>query len=719
MPSPGLPLINSFITPDSAIGGDTVRQTTTKTGLSPRNNNILFALFIVLALSVTAFQKIGYGTSSQNVVALAIPVFVFGIALACVFVKPVIDPVRVAGYFLFVTASAASTALLAPRYSPSSLFLFAILYLPMIVSFEIPDALYRRCMNAFITIMLFFCAVTIAQHVIQIVSSARFWPDPTDFFPDNMLIPEFNYTQSIVWGSKYMKPNGVSFLEVSMLSQYIALALALELVLFQRTSRMVIFGVTIMLTFAGTGVLLLLITLPVLLGRLPARRMAIIVGVLMLVSYIAFKVGWFDIISNRMNEYKHNGSSANMRFIEPLDRLIAFLGNPDALFGGIGAGQIEKGRNFQWWPFTKASIEYGLIPGVLFYGYFLYSLFRNTAHKSLAFTLAVWFTFEGALLTAINPLTCVLLGTLFVLPRKAQNQPDEKAPLPPPARTPVREKRVAPEPRPARNAEAVPEPAMAAKVETNSGNDLSYLGTPDTGGRQIYAIGDVHGRADLLEQLMAKIQSDIAASGNGMKPLIVFLGDYVDRGMRSRQVIDQIIALEKESSIEVRSLLGNHEEAMLSFLDKTNTGMSWGRHGGLSTLGSYGVTLPRGAGNADDWKRMREELTAHLPEEHLAFLRDLEKYVVVGDIVFVHAGLRAGVPLAEQELRDLLYIRKDFMNTPVDAGILIVHGHTPGDTVYGAQGRVCLDTGAYATGILTAVRFDGTAPVIIDVGRKA
>jgi diadenosine tetraphosphatase ApaH/serine/threonine PP2A family protein phosphatase len=217
---------------------------------------------------------------------------------------------------------------------------------------------------------------------------------------------------------------------------------------------------------------------------------------------------------------------------------------------------------------------------------------------------------------------------------------------------------------------------------------------------------------------MAKINGDIAASGNGIKPLIVFLGDYVDRGMRSRQVIDQIIALAKEGSVEVRSLLGNHEEAMLSFLDSNNSGVGWGRHGGLATLGSYGVTLPRGAGNADDWKRMRAELEAQLPKDHLAFLRDLEKYVVIGDIVFVHAGLRAGVPLADQELRDLLYIRKDFMNTPVDSEKLIVHGHTPGDHVYGAQGRVCLDTGAYATGILTAVRFSGTAPVIIDVGRK-
>ncbi len=715
MPSPGLPLTTSF----SVAETDNPRRTTTVPTLSQRNSNILFALFIVLALSVTAFQKIGIGSSAENVVALAIPVFVAGIALTCIFVKPVIDPIRVAGYFVFITASAASTALLAPQYSPSSLLLFAILYLPMIVSFQVTDTLYRKCMNAFVNIMLFFCAVTIAQHVIQITAGAKFWPNPADYFPANMLIPDFNYTQTIIYGSRYMKPNGVSFLEVSMLSQYIALALAVELVLFQRTSRMAVFGVTVMLTFAGTGILLLLLTLPVLLGRLPVRRMVVIVGVLVLVSYIAFKVGWFDIISERMSEYKQNGSSANLRFVEPLDRLILFLGNPDALFAGIGAGQIEKGRNFQWWPFTKASIEYGLIPGLLFYAYVLYSLFKGAVHKSIAFTLAVWFTFEGALLTAINPLTCVLLGTLFVLPRGMKDDTAEKI-NPPPARaplsrTPVREKRSMPQ------AKATPvlTPAPMATVPTMNGNDLSWLGSPDTCGRLVYAIGDIHGRADLLTQLMAKIRADIAVTDNSEKPLVIFLGDYVDRGMKSAQVIDQIIALEKDDSIEVRSLLGNHEEAMLSFLDTTNSGMSWGRHGGLATLGSYGVTLPRGAGNKGDWKRMRDELASHLPVEHLAFLRALERYIVIGDIVFVHAGLRAGVALEEQELRDLLYIRKDFMNTPVDSDKLIVHGHTPGDQVYGATGRLCLDTGAYATGILSAVRLDGNTPVIIDVGRKA
>jgi hypothetical protein len=104
-----------------------------------------------------------------------------------------------------------------------------------------------------------------------------------------------------------------------------------------------------------------------------------------------------------------------MRFVEPYNRLVAFASDPHSLYSGIGAGQIEKALNFQWWPITKAILEYGIIPGLLFYAFFLYTLFNRAPRLRIAYMLAVWFTFEGALLTAVNPIVCMRLSTMFAI----------------------------------------------------------------------------------------------------------------------------------------------------------------------------------------------------------------------------------------------------------------------------------------------------------------
>jgi hypothetical protein len=159
-----------------------------------------------------------------------------------------------------------------------------------------------------------------------------------------------------------------------------------------------------------------------------------------------------------------------------------------------------------------------------------------------------------------------------------------------------------------------------------------------------------------------------------------------------------------DEAIEWRAVLGNHEDAMVAFLDGRSSGQSWGRHGGMTTLASYGVAAPE---DAEGWAAVRTQLRAAVPPAHDAWLRALEHHIVQGGLIFVHAGLRAGVPLDRQKLKDILYIREEFLGTPVDGGLLVVHGHTPQDEAYGAPGRICLDSGAYATGVLTAARFDG------------
>jgi len=224
-----------------------------------------------------------------------------------------------------------------------------------------------------------------------------------------------------------------------------------------------------------------------------------------------------------------------------------------------------------------------------------------------------------------------------------------------------------------------------------------------TDGRLIYAIGDIHGRLDLLEALLRKVAKDAGAARVRQRPVLVFLGDYVDRGPSSKGVIDCIMRLSAVKSLEVRSLKGNHEQAMLDFLDDPEFGPTWVQYGGGPTLTSYGVTAPQGR-QPEAWIAARDALAQAVPAHHLRFLTQLELSAQYGDYFFVHAGLRPGVPIEAQTEQDMLWIRDEFLDERRPFDKVVVHGHSPeAEPVMNAV-RIGLDTGAYATGVLTAAR---------------
>ncbi|MBW0150464.1 MAG: serine/threonine protein phosphatase [Phenylobacterium sp.] len=244
---------------------------------------------------------------------------------------------------------------------------------------------------------------------------------------------------------------------------------------------------------------------------------------------------------------------------------------------------------------------------------------------------------------------------------------------------------------------------------------------PSTGGRRVYAVGDIHGRHDLLEGLLREIARDVSAEPPQAQPILIFLGDYVDRGPGSHQVVETILSLRREPAFEVRALKGNHEEALLRFLDEPGFGSTWAEHGGNATLASYGVQPPATRTDPEAWAVAREAFAATLPGDHKTFYDELELITEVGDYAFVHAGVRPGVALAHQTERDLLWIRGEFLQAPGPFGKVIVHGHTPMEAPQMTPHRLGLDTGAYATGVLTAARLDEAGQKIIQarVGRAA
>jgi serine/threonine protein phosphatase 1 len=236
--------------------------------------------------------------------------------------------------------------------------------------------------------------------------------------------------------------------------------------------------------------------------------------------------------------------------------------------------------------------------------------------------------------------------------------------------------------------------------------------------RLVYAIGDIHGRADLLARLLDQIRADRERQAPGAEPtLCIFLGDYVDRGPQSREVIDLLLDFRRDPAFETRFLLGNHEDTMLDYMEGRVSGLGWSRHGGGTTLQSYGVAPPDEDSRVA-WSARRRAFAAAVPPEHRAFLESLELTIAIGQILFVHAGIRPGIAVDQQEKRDLLWIRREFLDAARTDRWLIVHGHTPKAEAYGGPGRLCLDSGGYISGRLTAASFHGDVVRLIETGRK-
>jgi serine/threonine protein phosphatase 1 len=222
-------------------------------------------------------------------------------------------------------------------------------------------------------------------------------------------------------------------------------------------------------------------------------------------------------------------------------------------------------------------------------------------------------------------------------------------------------------------------------------------------GTTLYVIGDIHGRLDLLHPLLRKIAQDAARLPAGQARELIFLGDYVDRGPDSRGVT---------------ALKGNHEAALLEFLDDPNHWPMWANFGARETLTSYGVSPPDWNSDEEDWAKASRALNALMPATHKAFLKGLEIVAERGDYLCAHAGVRPGVPLEHQTEQDLLWIRDDFLRSEKRLEKVIVHGHTPADEAYLGEHRIGLDTGAYATSVLTAVKLQGAERVLIQVRGK-
>ncbi|GAB0057042.1 hypothetical protein SIID45300_01362 [Candidatus Magnetaquicoccaceae bacterium FCR-1] len=225
-------------------------------------------------------------------------------------------------------------------------------------------------------------------------------------------------------------------------------------------------------------------------------------------------------------------------------------------------------------------------------------------------------------------------------------------------------------------------------------------------GMRVYAIGDIHGRADLLRQLHGMIRADWADLPGSVRRVVIYLGDYVDRGEDSKGVID-ILLDEPLTGCETIYLKGNHEAEMEDFLVNPVGGHGWPQYGGMAMALSYQVRVPGRISADERMRELRDRLLEAMPATHQAFFTGLRFRHEIGDYFFCHAGVRPGVPLNRQTPPDLLWIRDPFLFYPGRFEKMIVHGHTVMATPMTTSNRISIDTGAYHSGHLTCLVLEG------------
>lgn len=230
-------------------------------------------------------------------------------------------------------------------------------------------------------------------------------------------------------------------------------------------------------------------------------------------------------------------------------------------------------------------------------------------------------------------------------------------------------------------------------------------------GWRAYVVGDVHGRLDLLEEVLSKIAEDLKRQPQ-QKTLLVFLGDLIDRGPSSAQVLERLRVFSRPG-VRTIFLLGNHEEVLLRILKGEESLLeSWLKFGGLECIKSYGVD-PRSIQSLAPNEKLIAIQRA-IPPEHVRFLESFVDTCRFGDYLFVHAGIQPGVQLDQQRQVDLRWIREPFLLDETDHGFIVVHGHTIRPELDVRPNRIGLDTGAYRTGVLTALVIDGSRTWVLD-----
>jgi hypothetical protein len=369
--------------------------------------------FVTQLLAVVLLQRIAVPGPTIEVILFT---FAAGIGALCLFGEVYVSATRFVLFSAFAAAICLSSILAGRDVSPSSIVLLLAAYSTYVIRLSVTREFYLRCINLFVGVMVLMGALTLIQIGGQMLTGKIVVPNMDDLVPKAMIVPGFVYWQTMEWGSDIVKPPAFFFREVSFVSQFLALAVVAEIAFFRRIWRLLILLTALFATFAGTGLIILAVTSPFLLAKLPrvARFLAI---PLLAVGVAGLAIsGWFTSVEHRLDEYEDQSSSAYGRFIYPIVVLGELQEFDNPVLTGMGAGngdRTTKGSGVLAAP-TKLLLEYGILPAVLFYVFFIYCLFHRAPDFSFAFAqFALHILGGGYLLVSPFIILFFLLGVMF------------------------------------------------------------------------------------------------------------------------------------------------------------------------------------------------------------------------------------------------------------------------------------------------------------------
>ena len=371
--------------------------------------------FVSQLLAVVVLQRIVVPGAGVEMVLVT---FATGIAGLCLFGEVHVCSTRVILFSAFAASICLSSFLASREVSATSLILLLAAYATYVIRLEVSRAFYLRCMNFFVDVMIVFAFVTIVQIGGQALTGKIIVPSMDDLVPKQMIVQGFVYWQTLEWGAELIKPPAFFFREVSFVSQFLALAIVAEIAFFRRLWRLLVLGTAVFATFAGTGLLILACTAPLLIAKFSRSATLIAIPVIAVAAIGLAVSGWFSNVEHRLGEYEDPSSSAYGRFVYPIVVLSRLEQADNPLLSGMGAGNAEratKGAGVLAAP-TKLLLEYGVVPAVLFYVFFIYCLFYRTPDVSFSFAqLVVHVLGGGYLLVSPYIILLFILGAMWTV----------------------------------------------------------------------------------------------------------------------------------------------------------------------------------------------------------------------------------------------------------------------------------------------------------------
>lgn len=381
-------------------------------------DRIVFWFFVVQVVAGTFLQKFGY------FVPVTLPILLASIGLLATLGIVRINVLRLGLYAVFAACAAVSQMLSGAVFSSASVLLFMVIYAPIVVEYDVSEETYRKCMRFFVAVMIIFSAIVCVQQVVQFTIGARYWPD-LDALSRTIVYPGYQYWRETAYNSGVFMPNGVFFLEPSIIGQFLVLGFVAEMVFFKRPLVILALAIGAGLTMSGTAAVVLLFAAPFIVLRSPPKIIAILaVGAVLLLA-LAVSLGVAESLLSRTAEFSQAGTSGYARFVGPFVKLSAQLAHQSSLYTGLGAGNATiDHRDFDL-PFTKLIIEYGLLTAVAFYALFFTSIFGGGRSVRMGMALFAFHAFGGGgLIVPVYAITIIVLGAVMVPPNSMLPESD-------------------------------------------------------------------------------------------------------------------------------------------------------------------------------------------------------------------------------------------------------------------------------------------------------